>query len=203
MMIDFKKVRRKIEYDPRRYTSKTVLWFTREEIKTLKSCSGCNVIMFSLIIIILLICLILFLTRSYPFTVVEARIVHTSFGSILLLQAAISILGYYAVRAENPCIIDVYCVMNSILIASQIGLLVIFSNFGLLIIVLLFFLLHSFYSLFIYHSVSCIILVITTDWPLFLSLETFPILLFPLSHVQPKTGSSNISSITYCFKSSS
>lgn len=121
-------------YDPRKYTFKTVLWFTREEIQILKGiASTWNFVVFLLSLLICVILLILYLTRAgvdAPFNTPEGSLIHYTLAGLLFLQTVISFIGYTGAKTENSCIIDIYIALKGILIVSYFLVWLIFSNYG-------------------------------------------------------------------------
>lgn len=117
-------------YDPRTFPVKTVLWFTRDEIQTLKSFSSCNFFLFFVSMSMLIVIGILSATASYPFTLAAGVLVHKTFAGLLVFQIVISLIGYFGIQAENSCVIDMYIASNGILIVSDILVLALFTYFG-------------------------------------------------------------------------
>lgn len=121
-------------YNPRNYSFKTVLWFTREEIQLLKSvASTWNFVAFLFSFIICISLLIMYLSRSAndaPFNTPEGSLIHYTLGGLLFLQAVISFIGYTGSKTENSCIIDFYIAVKGILIVSYFLVWLIFTNFG-------------------------------------------------------------------------
>ena len=117
-------------YDPRNLPTRTVLWFTRDEIQTLKSLSNCNFFLLFLSLFILVIIVILAAMGAYPFTEAAGVLIHKTYAVLLVFQILISLLGYLGIQSESSCVIDVYIAFTVILVVLDILAIVVFSFFG-------------------------------------------------------------------------
>jgi len=118
-------------YDPRKHSSKSVLWFTREEVQVLKSiASAWNFFVFLLSLVICLIIFVLYMTTTGPFHSSEGNMVFATLGVLFVYQALISFVGYSGAKTENSCVIDFYIAVKGILIVSYVLVIVHFNKFG-------------------------------------------------------------------------